>query len=199
MNQLTQQTMTIKQLAEVAGCSVITVRRTIKESFPRLTKKGKVTRICKEDAFDIMAKLPKRNNLDHNFDQKSKVAQADIDRIKSDISQLETNFNEFLRVFRTYVESQTKLEPKPEPKFLAPKLEPKDEIRRIINSYTAHVKNEYRDNWNLLYQECYYRLGKNFRTLAHNRQMKPLELIVEEGFAPDVLLIARDLFQLGRQ
>lgn len=190
--------MTIKELAEVAGCSVITVRRTIKGYFPQLTKKGKVTKIGKEDAFDIMAILPKRNNLDHNFNQKSNVVQG-ID--KSIFAEIITEtVKQLTPVIKEIVNSELAgVQPKPEPKLLAPKLEPKDEIRRIINNYTAHVKNEYRDNWNLLYQECYYRLGKNFRTLAHNRQMKPLELIVEEGFAPDVLLIAREIFQLGRQ
>lgn len=184
--------MTIKQIAEVAGCSLKTVRRTIKDNFPDLTKNGKMTKLTKEQAFDIMAKLPKRNLVSGNLGQMSEVTRTNVQGLESRIDRLEAKFDKLLDLMIA-----KELANKPEPKLIAPKLEPKDEIRKIINSYTNHIGNQYRDNWNLLYQECYYRLGKNFRTLAQNRSVKPMDVIVEEGFAPDVLLVARDLFQLG--
>ena len=190
---MNQQTMTIKELAEVAGCDHKTVRKVINEAFPNLTKNGKVTRLTKEQCFDIMSKLPKRNNLGQNIGQMSEVDQG----LKGEVAELKQSVNGLISVMSRFIESQIP-QPKQEPLQIAPKLEPKDEIRKIINSYTAFTGSQYRDNWNLLYTECYYRLGKNFRVLAQNRQMKPMDIIVSEGFAPDVLLIARDLFQLGR-
>jgi len=193
LNQLTQQTMTIKELAEVAGCSTKTVRRTIADKYPGLTKNGKVAKLTKEQCFDIMSKLPKKNDLGQNLGQMSKVDQG----LKKEVSELKQSVNGLISVMSRFIESQIP-QPKQEQLQIAPKLEPKDEIRKIINSYTAFTASQYRDNWNLLYTECYYRLGKNFRVLAQNRQMKPMDIIVSEGFAPDVLLVARDIFQLGR-
>lgn len=191
MNQLTQQTMTIKELAEVAGCSVKTIRRIVKQQFPNMIVNGRETRFTKEEAFDVMALLPKQNDLGQPRTKAVKVGQGSDSRL----DRIEQSLNGLIGIMGEFIKSQT---PKEEPKQIAPKLEPKDEIRRIINSYTGHTGSQYRDNWNLLYQECYYRLGKNFRVLAQNRQVKPMDIIVSEGFAPDVLLIARDLFQLGR-
>jgi len=185
--------MTIKELADVAGCSIKTVRRTIKDLFPGITKTGKVAKLTKDQCFDIMAKLPKRNDLGQNLGQMSTADSL----VKAEISELKQSVNGLINVMSRFIESQMNGK-KDEPKQIAAKLEPKDEIRKIINSYTHHTGTQYRDNWNLLYQECYYRLGKNFRVLAQNRNVKPMEIILEEGFVHDVLLVARDLFQLGR-
>lgn len=186
MSQLIQQTMTIKELATAAGCDHKTVRKVIAEAFPNLTKNGKVTRLTKDQALDIMLKLPKRNDIVLNDSEKNSTVNMRLDR-------LESKFNQLIDLLIT-----TQIAKKEEPKQITAKLEPKDEIRKIINSYTHHTGTQYRDNWNLLYQECYYRLGKNFRLLAQNRGVKPIDIIIEEGFDMDVLLVSRDLFQLGR-
>lgn len=53
--------MTARELAEVAGCNERTVRRVGKELFPSNFRKGVKTIFEKDQCFDIMAKLPKRN------------------------------------------------------------------------------------------------------------------------------------------
>lgn len=78
MDQENIQTMTIKELAEVAGCSIKTVRRVIKDTYPGLTINGKIAKLTKEQCFDIMSKLPKRNDLGQNLGQMSKVALANV-------------------------------------------------------------------------------------------------------------------------
>ena len=82
-------------------------------------------------------------------------------------------------------------------KLIAAKLEPRDEIRRIINQYTARAKTSYRQNWNLLYQESYYRLGVNFKIRGQNKNKSHLTIAEEMGFIFDLLAITREIFQLG--
>jgi len=192
---MNQQTMTIKELAEVAGCDHKTVRKVINEAFPNLTKNGKVTRLTKEQCFDIMSKLPKRNNLGQNIGQMSKVDQG----LKGEVAELKQSVNGLISVVSRFIESQI-VQPKEEPKQLPPKLEPRDEIRKIINSYCHHTGTTQNVCWNLLYQECYYTLHRNFRLVGQNRTPKVsgLDIAEEEGFIFDILLVARNIFQLGR-
>ena len=53
--------MTIKELAEVAGVSVATLRRTAKDLFPDSVKKGVKAVFTKEQSFDIMQNVRKKN------------------------------------------------------------------------------------------------------------------------------------------
>lgn len=53
--------MTVKDLAKVAGVSIETIRRTAKGMFPSLLKRGKKTLFTKDQCFDIIQKVPKKN------------------------------------------------------------------------------------------------------------------------------------------
>ncbi len=53
--------MTVKELAEVAGCNEKTVIRLTKDLFPGLIRNGVKTLYSKDQAFDIMSGLPKKN------------------------------------------------------------------------------------------------------------------------------------------
>lgn len=53
--------MTVIELAKVAGCARNTVMATVKRLFPELVQNGKETRIGQKAALKIMAQLPKRN------------------------------------------------------------------------------------------------------------------------------------------
>jgi len=115
------------------------------------------------------------------------------------VERLEANINKLIEVMGRFIESQANQKPKLIEESPA-KLTPRDEIRKIINSYTHHTQTEFRANWNLLYQECYYRLHKNFRQIAQNKgaNISGIDVAEEEGFIYDMLLVARDIFQLGR-
>jgi len=195
MNQLTQQTMTIKELAEVAGCSTKTVRRTIADKYPNLTKNGKVSKLTKEQCFDIIKLLPKRNIIEKDLGQMSKVKETNVQGVESRVDRLESKFDKLIDLMIA-----KELGKKEEPKQLPPKLEPRDEIRKIINSYCHYTGTTQNVCWNLLYQECYYTLHRNFRLVGQNRTPKVsgLDIAEEEGFIFDILLVARNIFQLGR-
>lgn len=53
--------MDIKELANVAGVSKETIRRTGKTLFPEIFKRGVKTTFTKDQCFDIMEKVPKKN------------------------------------------------------------------------------------------------------------------------------------------
>lgn len=184
--------MNIKQLSEVTGCSRQTVNRVAKELYPARFTNGKKTDFKEVESIEIVRLLRKQGFMAPS--QNEKLPSQIEKPVETRMDALESKFEKLME-FLIAREMNGK---KDEPKQIAAKLEPKDEIRKIINSYTHHTGTQYRDNWNLLYQECYYRLGKNFRVLAQNRNVKPMEIILEEGFVHDVLLVARDLFQLGR-
>ncbi len=56
--------MNIKELSEVAGVSISTIRRVAKNLFPDHIKKGVKTDFSKEQCFDIMRKTNKKNKVD---------------------------------------------------------------------------------------------------------------------------------------
>lgn len=74
----------------------------------------------------------------------------------------------------------------------APALNPRDEVRMIVNGM-AEFRGGHREAWRALYGEVYYRLHRNVRECAKNRGMDTLDYIEEEGLLPEVLAIARDM------
>lgn len=80
--------MTVRELAETAGCSQKTVRSITKELFPNLIKNGKATIFNKEQAFDIMLKLPKKNLIQMSKQPLITGKGDKLDRLESMVEQL---------------------------------------------------------------------------------------------------------------
>ena len=70
--------MTIIELAETAGCNEKTVRRIGKELHPNNFRRGVKTTFTKEQCFDIMAELPKRNMVGQMSEQHRTNVRTDI-------------------------------------------------------------------------------------------------------------------------
>jgi hypothetical protein len=75
----------------------------------------------------------------------------------------------------------------------APQIATRDELRRIINK-AGRASGDYSGGWNLLYQEIYYRMHRNVKECAKNRDMDTLDYIEAEGILPEVVAIAREIF-----
>jgi len=75
----------------------------------------------------------------------------------------------------------------------APKLETRDELRRIV-AKAGKASGDFPGTWNLLYQEIYYRMHRNVNECAKNRGMDKLDYIESEGILPEVIAIAREIF-----
>ena len=57
--------MTIRQIANTAGCGISTVKRLVKDMYPELKSAGRgiALELSREQAVSLMNKLPKRNNV----------------------------------------------------------------------------------------------------------------------------------------
>lgn len=174
------ETMTIKELAEVAGCSIITVRRTIKGSFPDLTKKGKVTKLNKEQAFDIMAKLPKRNSLDHGLDQKSTVGIS-----REDIAFIVA---ETVKALMPFISTEKKSLPE------LPPINYRLELSAIIRAHASKKDMLPGLVWTSFYQRVLYRLRINITTQAKNSGMEVLDWAEENGYIEQLYQLAKEEF-----
>lgn len=73
--------MTIKELAQTAGCSQKTVRLLTKAMFPDLIQNGVKTTYSKEQAFDIMSGLPKKNLVQMSKQPRTNVQGVDYEII----------------------------------------------------------------------------------------------------------------------
>jgi len=89
MNELTNnKTMTIKELANVAGCNQKTVRVLAKKLFPELLKKGIQTQFTNDQAIGLMIKLPKKNFVQKSQQPITKVQGNKIDRLENMVEKL---------------------------------------------------------------------------------------------------------------
>lgn len=185
------ETMTIQELAEVAGCSEKTVRKVLKQSFPNLTKNGKVTKLSKEQAFDLIAKLPKRN-LVGDLGKSSKVPRNNVqgDQVKT-ITQT---------VIETLVEMGIITKPTlPKSNLVAlPTLDTRSEINKIIRRYSEATKTPAQILWNQLYTDALYRMHRNYKLLAENRGISAIQACAEDGRLDELLAIANNLFDPNR-
>ena len=56
--------MTIKQIADVAGVSIDTVTRKVKEMYPEKVQKGKATTLVQKEAINVMSELRKKKFIE---------------------------------------------------------------------------------------------------------------------------------------
>ena len=75
-----------------------------------------------------------------------------------------------------------------------PPLEPRKELNMIVNE-AGRIMGDYREPWNQIYKHAYFRLGINIRERARNRNMSALEYASTVGMIPQLLAIAREIFQ----
>lgn len=80
------------------------------------------------------------------------------------------------------------------PAISAPPIETRDELRRIINRATRD-SGDYSGAWNRLYEEAYYRLHVNLRERAKNQGIPIIDYAEAEGFLPELVAIAREIFK----
>jgi hypothetical protein len=88
MTNLTQQTMTIKELAEVAGCDHKTVRRTIEELYPGLMKNGIKTELNYNQSELVMHNLRIKGGLQSVPRQNAEVTNNPLEVAKIQLESM---------------------------------------------------------------------------------------------------------------
>lgn len=76
----------------------------------------------------------------------------------------------------------------------APDVNLRDRLRKSINDYSlSHFDGDRREAWNSLYQEIYYRMHRNIRLSAKNRNMQKLDYLESEGLLLNSITIIEEL------
>ena len=77
----------------------------------------------------------------------------------------------------------------------APEKSDRENLNQFIRSY-AHKNNlSHSVVWLKLYQEAYYRLNVNLKVNAYNRNLAIIDYADQEGYIPELLSIAIDIFK----
>ena len=94
--------MTIRQIADAAGCHIDTVRKVARPLFPGVKSNGRGLAIeyNKEQCISIMEKLPKRNNVD----VKNEVNANIVNPLKKQVAPLDNSSSVMLQMFQGMME-----------------------------------------------------------------------------------------------
>jgi len=182
--------MTIREIAETAGCAERTVKRWIAENMPGRMEKGKTTHLSYDEATRLMAALPKKN-LVQDLGQLSQVESQPADLvtiIKAVVQELVPALLSALRGGPT-APARTAL---PAP----PDLEPRDALRKLVDGYarTQGGGPAYHSAWADLYREFGYRYHRDIARAAKNRGQSVLEYADDEDIIGQLYMIAWQLY-----
>ncbi len=176
--------MTLKQIAETAGCSYRVVLAATKETLPGLVKNGQATELTEGEALMVIAKVPKRNLVSPitKVQGRERFPMAEFQAI------VESAVRGALAAFRA--ESQ----PSPAPAQIeAPKMTDRAELRQIVAKYAKAHGGDYSDAWGIVYGAAYYRLKINLRVRSERSGKAPIEVAEEAGLLPEIIAIAREV------
>ena len=190
--------MTIRQISEAAGCHINTVRPVARNMFPgvRSASRGMAIDYDKEQSFKIMDRLPKRNIIEPlqkeittptNLEG-STLTQKDLEMIGVIVGHVMRNMESRVSNIEQRFEERKALLPPPE-------MEPRQQLKKIVNSYCGQSHSDYRTAWNDLYREFNYLYHCNVQLAAKNRDIKGVDYVdtVMEKL-PELISVAIKLF-----
>lgn len=183
---MNQQTMTIKELAEIAGCNEKTIRRIGKSIFPALFKKGVKVEFDNAQALQMMRSLPKKNMVG----QMSEVPRTNARGLDAKlISQIVA---ETVKQLIPYLQPKNELAGKQFPEL--PPVNYRLELSAIIRAYASKKGILFPFAWEEFYQRVLYRLQMNITTLAKNAGMERLDYAEENGLIEKLYQLAKEEF-----
>ncbi len=181
--------MTVREIAEIAGVSVDTVQKKIKEMFPEIVEQRKKTVLNKMQAIEVMKDLRKKNFIlpQNSADLPQNSADSRLDRLESLIQKLLLVTGNLLQVQQSN-QTQEKRVLLP-----APQLDARAHIKKLIDEYVSRNKIEHGDAYRYLYREFFYRTKCNATLCAKNRGMKTIDYIDNEGMIETLEAIAMEV------
>lgn len=196
---MNEKTMTIKEIAELINRTEKTVRKWISQDQKVLTKEQKVLTKGHSKKYDLASVIAilKCGKISDS------LISLLIENANKNLPQKKDNTVE--NMFIAFMNQQQKTNEllismiqneKKQNKTLLPAKEKsdRDNLRQIINSYVVKKNISHRNAWNILYEEVYYRMNINIRLRAENRDMQKLDYAEMEGYLPDLLAIAIEIF-----
>ena len=181
--------MTVKEIAEIAGVSVDTVQKKIKDLYPEIVEHRKRTVLNKTQAIEVMKDLRKKNFIlpQNSADLPQNSSDSRLDRLESLMEKLLLVTGNLLQVQQSN-QTQEKRVLLP-----APQLDSRSHIKKLIDEYVSRNKIEHGDAYRYLYREFFYRTKCNASLCAKNRCMKTIDYIDNEGMIETLEAIAMEV------
>lgn len=184
--------MTIREIAETAGCNEKTVRRIVGDRWPTKIQNGKVTRFTLAEANQLMVWLPKKNMVG-NLGQMSELpspngsgsnlTQKDMELIAGIVSAVFANLEARMGRMEARVEERAALLPPPQVK-------PRDHVNQVVRKYAERAGIDFSAAWGDLYREFGYRTNSAPKVAAKNRGMGVLDYLESEGLIETLEAVA---------
>lgn len=189
-----EKTMTVRELAQVAGCGEKTVRDKVKAMFPEKVRNGKKTCLSEKEAFRVMAGIRKKGFVQprKNYEVgESSLTAKDVEMITTIVSRTVAETIKTLDSRMSVIENKYQ-----ERKSLlpVPKMSDRDNLNRIIRQYASRENLNPAAVWGELYQDAYYQLHVNLKQKAKNRGTSIIEYAESEGLMPQLLSLAMEKF-----
>ena len=181
--------MTVREIAEIAGVSVDTVQKKIKELYPEIVEQRKRTVLNKTQAIEVMKDLRKKNFIlpQNSADLPQNSADSRLDRLEMLMEKLLLVTGNLLQVQQSN-QTQEKRVMLP-----APQLDARAHIKKLIDEYVSRNNIEHGDAYRYLYREFFYRTKCNATLCAKNRGMKTIDYIDNEGMIETLEAIAMEV------
>ncbi|MDA3812357.1 MAG: hypothetical protein PF518_18730 [Spirochaetaceae bacterium] len=199
--------MTIRQLAEVSGCAISTVKRVGKMMFPEVKSIGRGIALDynRQDSIVIMERLPKKNFIENpNIGQMtqdnigqvtqatgSSLNQKDFVMIGAIVASVMINMEKRVSNIEDRIEKRSTLLPSPE-------MEPRQQVSKVINNYCYRSGCSHREARNDLYREFNYHNHCNVQLSSRNRNISVINYIEESGMMEKLLSLSIDMFKEGQ-
>jgi hypothetical protein len=181
--------MTAREIAEIAGLSVDTVQKKIKELYPENVEQRKRTVLNKTQSIEIMKELRKKNFIlpQNSADLPQNSADNRLDRLEQLMEKLLLVTGNLLQIQQSN-QTQEKRVLLP-----APQLDARAHIKKLIDEYVSRNGIEHSDAYRYLYREFFYRTKCNASLCAKNRGMKTIDYIDDEGMIETLEAIAMEV------
>jgi len=185
--------MTIREIADTAGCSEKTVKRIVAGLWPDKMQHGKVTRFTLAEANKLMEVLPKKNMVGNSghlspvatLPKESNLTPKDMELIAGIVSAVFANLETRMVRIESRVEQRAALLPPPQ-------IKPRDHVNKIVREYANREAVDHSTAWGDLYREFGYRTNSNPKVSAKNRGMSVIDYIEAEGMIDTLEAIAMD-------
>jgi hypothetical protein len=188
--------MTIRQIAETSGSGINTVRRIGKMMYPEVKadRHGLPIDYNRDQSIKIMDKLPKRNYIADPTQMGTQVGAVDQMAILQFMAQMQKQQQDFMKEMLHKVDSIAGVKNNNKIALPAPQKSDKATLRQLVNKYASStLDGDYREAWNNLYEELYYRESVNIRTRAKNQNITKLDCIADLKLIDSSIAIVKEL------
>lgn len=203
--------MTTKEIAEIAGVSVQTVRRIAETKVGYVFEAGKKAGFTEKESIEIMRELKKKGFIQPVQNGQVPVQNGAVPRQNADVlpknaevahlgvmvANLCMAVSEQMKMISAQNDKINSFIGQKQERIAlpAPQIDPRTHIIKLVDEYTARTGTPHRDAYTMLYRDYGYRTHCNAILSAKNRGMKIIDYIDSEGQIETLEAIALEVMQ----